>query len=189
MHVSISLPQRVQPVDDHEDVEMTNGEEAKVVVGPGETVTSDTAFMRGHGTYTEGDSLVASVAGVVERVNKLLSVRPLRTRFNGEIGDVVIGRVTEVVQKRWKLDINARQDAVLLLSSVNLPGGVQRRKSESDELQMRTFFAEGDLVSAEVQTFFADGAASVHTRSAKYGKVRKELLYLPETPHSSTHTP
>lgn len=27
--------------------------------------------------------------------------------------------------KRWKVDINGRQDAILLLSSISLPGGVQ----------------------------------------------------------------
>ena len=59
-----------------------------------------------------------------------------------------------------------------MLSSINLPGGVQRRKLESDELQMRTFFQEGDLLVAEVQAFFGDGAMSLHTRSLKYGKVR-----------------
>ena len=47
----------------------------------------------------------------------------------------------------------------------------QRRKLESDELQMRTFFEEGDLLVAEVQAFFADGSMSLHTRSLKYGKV------------------
>ena len=59
-----------------------------------------------------------------------------------------------------------------MLSSVNLPGGIQRRKLESDELQMRTFFEEGDLLVAEVQALFADGSMSLHTRSLKYGKVR-----------------
>jgi len=97
-------------------------------------------------------------------------------RFTGEIGDVVVGRITEVAQKRWKVDINSRQDGVLLLSSVNLPGGVQRRRTESDELQMRSFFAEGDLLSAEIQSTFADGAASIHTRSLKYGKLRNGCL-------------
>ena len=48
----------------------------------------------------------------------------------------------------------------------------QRRKLESDELQMRTFFEEGDLLVAEVQSFFSDGAISLHTRSLRYGKVR-----------------
>jgi exosome complex RNA-binding protein Rrp4 len=48
---------------------------------------------------------------------------------------------------------------------------MQRRKLESDELQMRNFFEEGDLLVAEVQSFFSDGAMSLHTRSLKYGKV------------------
>ncbi len=45
-------------------------------------------------------------------------------RFNGEIGDVVVGRITEVAQKRWRVDTQSRLDAVLTLASVNLPGGV-----------------------------------------------------------------
>lgn len=50
-------------------------------------------------------------------------MRPLKSRYNGEIGDVVVGRITEVQQKRWKVETNSRLDSVLLLSSVNLPGG------------------------------------------------------------------
>lgn len=38
---------------------------------------------------------------------------------------------------------------------------------------MRTFFEEGDLLVAEVQAFFSDGAMSLHTRSLKYGKVSR----------------
>lgn len=78
---------------------------------------------RGHGTYVDGDDLKASVAGVMERVNKLILVRPIKTRYNGEVGDVVVGRITELQQKRWKVDTCSRLDSVLLLSSVNLPGG------------------------------------------------------------------
>lgn len=37
---------------------------------------------------------------------------------------------------------------------------------------MRQYLKEGDLVSAEVQNIFNDGALSLHTRSMKYGKVR-----------------
>ncbi|KAJ8655707.1 hypothetical protein O0I10_008592 [Lichtheimia ornata] len=143
------------------------------LVNPGETVTTDQQFMRGHGTYSDGEGVVVSaVAGAVERVNKLLSVRPLKTRYTPEIGDIVVGRVTEVITKRWKVDVAGRQDAVLLLSSVNLPGGVQRRKNESDELHMRQFFAEGDVLVAEVQSFYQDGAMGLHTRAFKYCKLR-----------------
>ncbi|KAL5492490.1 RRP4_1 [Sanghuangporus weigelae] len=101
-------------------------------------------------------------------------------RYNPEVGDLVVGRITEVAARRWKVNANARQDAVLMLSSVNLPGGIQRRKLESDELQMRNFFEEGDLLVAEVQAFFADGAMSLHTRSLKYGKLRNgQLIAVP----------
>ncbi|KAI9261452.1 exosome component 2-like protein [Phascolomyces articulosus] len=143
------------------------------LVTPGETITTDQQFMRGHGTYTDGENIVVSaVAGSVERVNKLLSVRPLKNRYTPEIGDIVVGRVTEVAMKRWKIDVNGRQDAVLLLSSVNLPGGVQRRKNESDELHMRLFFSEGDVLVAEVQSFYADGSMGLHTRGFKFCKLR-----------------
>jgi len=71
----------------------------------------------------ENDVIRSSVAGVVEQVNKLICVKPLKSRYEGEVGDVVVGRVVEVQQKRWKIDTNSKTDSVLLLSSVNLPGG------------------------------------------------------------------
>ena len=37
--------------------------------------------------------------------------------------------------------------SVLQLSSVNLPGGELRRRSAEDELSMRNYLQEGDLVS------------------------------------------
>ena len=69
-------------------------------------------------------------------------------RYNGEVGDVVVGRIIEVrytcylcllylfticfayqvQQKRWKVDTLSRLESILHLSSVNLPGGVLVRK-------------------------------------------------------------
>jgi len=49
----------------------------------------------------------------------------LTIRYTPEVGDLVIGRIVEVGPSRWKVDANARQDAILMLSSVNLPGGIQ----------------------------------------------------------------
>jgi exosome complex component RRP4 len=88
-----------------------------------------------------------------------------------KVGDIIVGRIAEVCSKRWKVDIQGYQDAVLHLSSVNLPGGEQRKRNYEDQLQMRTFFSEGDLVSAEVQSVSSDGAVALHTRSLKYGKL------------------
>ena len=93
-------------------------------------------------------------------MNKLVSVRPLRSRYTGEVGDVVVCRIADVGQKRWKVDVNSRQDGVLMLSSINLPGGEQRRRTAEDQLNMRQFYVEHDLVSAEVQAFFQVGRRS-----------------------------
>jgi exosome complex component RRP4 len=143
------------------------------IVTPGEIITTDPSYMRGHGTYLdENNHLRSSIAGLVSKLNRLVLVKPLSTRrYVGDIGDVVIGRVLDIGNKRWRVDIRARQDAILQLSSIPLPGGIQRRKSEEDELMMRNFFAEGQILVAEVQTLFADGALGIHTRNARYGKL------------------
>jgi len=168
-----NAPDDVDMDEDDDDFLETGGLK---LTCPGESLTSAQAYMRGHGTYVDKEEVIASVCGLVERVNKLITVRAVRTRYNPEVGDLVVGRITEVQPRRWKVDGNSRQDAVLMLSSVNLPGGVQRRKLESDELQMRTFFEEGDLLVAEVQAFFGDGTMSLHTRSLSYGKLRNGQL-------------
>eukprot|EP00069_Balaena_mysticetus_P003536 bmy_16869T0 len=184
MAMEMRLPVARKPLS-----ESLGRETKKHLVVPGDTITTDTGFMRGHGTYMGEEKLIASVAGSVERVNKLVCVKALKTRYHGEVGDIVVGRITEVQQKRWKVETNSRLDSVLLLSSMNLPGGELRRRSAKDELAMRGFLQEGDLISvsctlhsgifmfaAEVQAVFADGAASLHTRSLKYGKLGQGVL-------------
>lgn len=145
---------------------------------PGEVVVdaSDANFVRGHGTYEDEGSLKASVAGVKVKVNKLISVKPLKSRYDGAVGEVLVGRIIEVQQKRWKVDTNSRLDSALLLSSVNLPGGELRRRSVEDQHMMRQYLQEGDLISAEVQSVFTDGTLSLHTRSLRYGKLGQGIL-------------
>ncbi|KAF1981327.1 hypothetical protein K402DRAFT_398606 [Aulographum hederae CBS 113979] len=145
------------------------------LVTPGETITSDPQWMRGHGTTThpsDPSTIFSTLAGHIQKTNKLISIAPIRARYTPEIGDLVIGRVIEVQARRWKVDINASLLASLPLSSINLPGGTLRKRTAVDELNIRSFFTEGELVVAEVQQLFQDGAASLHTRSLKYGKLR-----------------
>lgn len=120
--------------------------------------------------------LTASVAGQVQIVNKLISVKPFKMRYNGEVGDVVVGRISEVGQKRWCVDTYARLDSVLPLSAVNLPGGELRKRSAHDELLMREYLIEGDLIVAEVQSMYGDGSLSLHTRNLKYGKLPQGVI-------------
>lgn len=133
-------------------------------------------IFRGHGTFSEDNHIKASVAGVMQKVNKLISIKPLKSRYVGEVGDVVVGRVLEVNQRRWKIDTSSRLHSTLLISSINLPGGELRRRGLEDEQGMRKLLQEGDLVSAEVQNVMPDGTLSLHTRSLKYGKLGQGVL-------------
>jgi exosome complex component RRP4 len=62
------------------------------------------------------------------------------------------------------VDVGATQDAVLQLSSIDLPTGAQRIRSEEDELMIRTFYNTFDLLSAEVQRKNQDGLIQLQTR-------------------------
>jgi exosome complex component RRP4 len=68
------------------------------------------------------------------------------------VGDIIIGTIVEIKNKRWKIDINSECEAYLHLNSTYLPE--QRKKTEEDELNMRAMFKENDLVCAEVHCKF-----------------------------------
>ncbi|KAG0672823.1 exosome non-catalytic core subunit rrp4 [Pichia californica] len=152
------------------------GIDNRSIVTPGELITEDATWMRGHGTYYLDEHTYSSVAGMISKVNKLLSVTPFKGRYRPETGDHIVGRVIGISNKRWKVELGAEHAGVLMLGAVNLPGGVLRRKSDNDELQMRAILKEGDLLNCEVQSTFSDGSASLHTRSLKYGKLRNGMF-------------
>ena len=128
--------------------------------------------------------LVASVAGTVERVNKLVSVVPLSSSvYAGQVGDLVVGRIAAVGPTRWRVALSLSSSgsgagaglgraAQLPLSGADLPGGVQRIRTAEDARGMRRLYGEGDLLSAEVQQVAqADGTLVLHTRSLRYGRL------------------
>ncbi|KAF2657056.1 hypothetical protein K491DRAFT_691426 [Lophiostoma macrostomum CBS 122681] len=186
MPVTILAPSLAPPPTHHaapdSDVSMSDDDlppsTSSSLLTPGEPITSDPQWMRGHGTYIPRDTstITSTVAGTLHKTNKLLSVAPLRARYNPEIGDLVVGRIVSVQQKKWNVDIAAPMLASLPLSSINLPGGILRRRTAVDELNIRTFFQEGDLLVAEVQALHSDNTAALHTRSLKYGKLRNGLF-------------
>lgn len=82
-----------------------------------------------------------------------MTVTAPNARYVGEIGDVVIARIRAIQTKSWKVEMNSKQDAILMLSAIILPGGVQRRKQESDQIMMHTFLKEGDLIAVKWTLF------------------------------------
>ena len=103
-----------------------------------------------HGTYIKDGGIYASVVGIVEKTNKMITVNPIKTKYNPEGGDLVVGKILELGDRIWRVYLNARNKAILNLNSLNIEGQ-QRRKTEQDEQQMRDFFKENDIIVAEIQ--------------------------------------
>ena len=139
--------------------------------------SAEDSFLRGHGTHIEKTAtehrLIASVTGVVQRVNKLISVeRVSPSIYDAHTGDLVVGRIVDVGTSRWNVQLVGHSRlAALPLSGVHLPGGVQRIRTAQDARDMRNYLQEGDLVSAEVHKIQSDGTVFLHTRSSRYGKL------------------
>ena len=190
---------------DDEDVEMTSdsddesAENKKLVnqmIVPGDLVIKSNEYMKGHNTYTTEElrpevfkgeenqkddeiNIYSSTLGVISKINKLISIENVnKNLYMAEIGDHIIGQIVEVTSaKKWKLNINGNNLATLQLSSINLPGGLLRRKNEQDELNMKQLLKVGDLINCEVQGVYANrNDVHLHTRSLNYGKLRNGAL-------------
>ncbi len=64
----------------HDESEHGNDGDDSIIVTPGEVITDASGFLRGHGTIVRNGKLVATIAGTVQRVNKLVSVHPVSAR-------------------------------------------------------------------------------------------------------------
>jgi exosome complex component RRP4 len=92
--------------EDEEDAEMKSGEDQahmKIVV-PGDYIAEGAGLTAGHGTFEAKDEeneqanakIYASVAGVVHKIDNWIGVKPLKTGYKPDVGDVVVGRVVGV---------------------------------------------------------------------------------------------
>ena len=129
------------------------------LVSPGDVIVDkvdvDSGILCGHGTQTVDGRLLSTVCGTVQRISKLVSVQPLRSRYFPETGDVVLGRVSGFIVSRWKLDIYSHQESILPFSAIVLPGGTQSRQSTVDELKMHHVYSRA-LVLFTRDTFLSE---------------------------------
>lgn len=120
----------------------------KTLVMPGDEVPCPSGSMPGFGTYENSEGkIIANQIGYPAFYNRLVCVNQVRGKYIGETSNVVIGRISQVANKRWKVDVGAIQEAVLHLSAIDLPTGEHRIRSEEDQLHMRDYFNHNDLLS------------------------------------------
>ncbi|KAM0688397.1 Exosome complex component rrp4 [Conglomerata obtusa] len=160
---------------------------------PGDTISANSTLLKGHGTYlkpnqndldnnhksdviSKEQTVNSSLLGTSLLINKLLTVNPLYPLvYTPHIGDIIIGRVTALYNKKWKLECQSPLETTLHLSSINLPGASQRRKLEEDEIKMREYFGLNDLLVCEIQKVNINNVA-LQMRSEKCRKLCNGII-------------
>lgn len=137
--------------------------EDKLVL-PGEIISeSAEGLMAGTGAIIRDRKIVSTVRGIVKQFSQYISVEPITSIYSPQVGDIVVGRISQVLKQRWKVQIGCSVSADLRLSSIYLPNDELRRRTTTDERNMRNYFDVGDLLCAEVQQVI-DGIIFLHTR-------------------------
>ncbi len=130
----------------------------------------------GSGALASNGKTVASLCGYPRRLNQYLYVSSFKTWYQPQVSDIIVGRITKLRESFWLVDVKAGQEGKLNIAAVNLPGGELRRRSAHDERNMRQYFVEGDVLSAEVQQVHANRSFTLHTRSDQIGKLEHGVL-------------
>lgn len=145
------------------------------IVLPGEVISETTdGLMSGNGVTVQDGKIIATICGFITKNNSLISVTPLSAIYSPNTGDVVIGRIEQVQKQKWKVQIGCPVLADLRLSSIYLPDGELRRRTTTDERNMRQYFDVGDIICAEVQS--ARDAVFLHTREQHPKKLDKGIV-------------
>lgn len=142
---------------------------------PGEVIFENSeGYMPGNGVVASNGKIIATVRGFIKIINQLVSVAPMTSIYSPNVGDIVVGRIDNIQKQRWKVQIGAATLADLRLSSIFLPDGELRRRTTTDERNMRQYFDVGDLVCAEVQNI--SGGISLHTREQHPKKLENGIV-------------
>jgi len=115
----------------------------KNIAVPGELLATGMDSIPSFGTYREGENIYASRLGLVSMEGKVLKIIPLSGVYVPKKGDIVIGKVVDVLMTGWRVDVTSPYSAVLTLKE-----GTQEFISRSSDLTK--YFNLGDYIMTQV---------------------------------------
>ncbi|MGC8581906.1 MAG: exosome complex RNA-binding protein Rrp4 [Thermoplasmata archaeon] len=138
--------------------------EKRVLVLPGELV-GDKSMKIGNGAYYVGNDIYSYYMGIKSIKNNYVNVIPLKSKYFPNVGDIVIGTISEVANSNWMVDINSIYPAFLHVNDV--PWKIGKK-------ELTEFLKIGDLVLAEVS--HVDETKHITISMTKMGKVEKKKI-------------
>src|SRR6056297_658169 len=91
----------------------SNNKPERVLVSPGEVLSSDPNHVPGRGAVRDGDDIISVFIGLKNIHGKYVNVVPLNGLYDPQMGDKIIGLVVNKTPTKWLIDINAKSLALL----------------------------------------------------------------------------
>lgn len=113
----------------------------KEVVIPGEIISKGNDFLPGDWTMKQGDNIIATRIGIVERYDKLIKIIPISGVYIPRGGNVVIGEIKDITMNGWMVNIGGPYSAFLPLREC--PGFIE-------ESEMENVYGIGDLIVTRI---------------------------------------
>ena len=99
--------------------EEAHEEKKREIAIPGEVIVKGKDYLPGEGARREGEEIIASRFGLADVSGRLVKVIPLTGSYIPRLGNVIIGRVTDINFNGWMVDIKATNQAFLLASDIS----------------------------------------------------------------------
>jgi len=135
-------------------------------VTPGDLL-AEGDYVAGKNTYRIDNRIYASRLGLVEYGDREVRVVALNAFYVPSVGDLVIGKITEVNVNGWIVDINSPYSAILKASDV-FERGFKPQKDDLTEI-----FNIGDLILAKITSYDRTRNPQLTIREPGLGKITK----------------
>lgn len=113
----------------------------RIVVIPGEVIAEGEDYLPGEGTRRDGANVVATKFGLAEISGRVIKLIPIFGAFVPRRGNVVVGRVTNIMHSGWTVDIDSASDAFVPIEES--PRFINRN-------EMDQYLAIGDVLAAKI---------------------------------------
>lgn len=140
--------------------------ENRQLVTPGDLL-AEGDYIAGKNTYRIDNRIYASRLGLVEYGDREVRVVALNAFYVPSVGDLVIGKITEVNVNGWIVDINSPYSAILKASDV-FERGFKPQKDDLTEI-----FNIGDLILAKITSYDRTRNPQLTIREPGLGKITK----------------
>lgn len=115
----------------------------KDIVVPGEILAVGMDFLPAGGAFRDGEDIITSQVGVVSLNGRLVKLVPLNAKYVPKKGDTVIGKIVDVTNNSWLVDIGYAHYAYIPLKD----GSMEFIPKGADLTQ---YFNFGDWIVANI---------------------------------------